>query len=150
MVTDGNQSAETLLELTETFFDLLIGRPEVGHPQLLPALDVLPGQNLSPHTEISEQRAIGLWRMAAAKAPITIAPVGSALLRIHNGDYYRRLADERTGDEELPIEIEAHLVSIGYEARTVEMTGEYSIRGGILDVFLRRTRVRCASNSLAR
>jgi transcription-repair coupling factor (superfamily II helicase) len=137
VVTDGNQSAETLLELTETFFDLLIGRPEVGHPQLLPALDVLPGQNLSPHTEISEQRAIGLWRMAAAKVPITIAPVGSALLRTHAGDYYRRLAVELRVGEELPLEtIEAHLVSIGYEKREpVEMTGEYSIRGGILDVF---------------
>jgi len=137
VVTDGNQSAETLLELTETFFDLLIGRPEAGRPQLLPALDVLPGQNLSPHTEISEQRAIGLWRMAAAKAPITIAPVGSALLRTHAADYYRRLAVELRLGEELPLEtIEAHLVSIGYEKREpVEMTGEYSIRGGILDVF---------------
>ena len=137
VVTDGNQSAETLLELTGTFFDLLIGRPEAGSPQLLPALDVIPGQNLSPHTEISEQRAIGLWRMAAAKVPITIAPVGSALLRIHNGDYYRRLAVELRVGEELPLEtIEAHLVSIGYEKREpVEMTGEYSIRGGILDVF---------------
>jgi len=137
VVTDGNQSAETLLELTETFFDLLIGRPEVGRPQLLPALDVLPGQNLSPHTEISEQRAIGLWRMTAAKVPITIAPVGSALLRIHKGDYYRRLAVELRVGEELPLEtIEAHLISIGYEKREpVEMTGEYSIRGGILDVF---------------
>ena len=137
VITDGNQSAETLLELTETFFDLLIGRPEAGRPQLLPALDVLPGQNLSPHTEISEQRAIGLWRMAAAKAPITIAPVGSALLRTHAADYYRRLAVELRLGEELPLEtIEAHLVSIGYEKREpVEMTGEYSIRGGILDVF---------------
>jgi len=137
VVTDGNQSAETLLELTETFFDLLIGRPEAGRPQLLPALDVLPGQNLSPHTEISEQRAIGLWRMAASKVPITIAPVGSALLRTHVGDYYRRLAVELRIGEELPLEtIEAHLVSIGYEKREpVEMTGEYSIRGGILDVF---------------
>ena len=137
VVTDGNQSAETLLELTETFFDLLIGRPEVGRPQLLPALDVLPGQNLSPHTEISEQRAIGLWRMTAAKVPITIAPVGSALLRIHKGNYYRRLAVELRVGEELPLEtIEAHLISIGYEKREpVEMTGEYSIRGGILDVF---------------
>jgi transcription-repair coupling factor (superfamily II helicase) len=135
--TDGNQSAENLAELTETFFDLLIGRPEVGHPQIIPALDVLPGQKLSPHTEIAEQRAIGLWRMAAGKAPITVAPVGSALLRTQSGDYYQRLAIELRTGEELPLEtIEAHLQSIGYEKREpVEMTGEYSIRGGILDIF---------------
>ena len=137
IVVDGNQRAELLAELTETFFELLVGRPEAGLPQLLPALDVLPGQKLSPHTEIAEQRAIGLWRMAAGTVPITIAPVASALLRTRDADYYRRLAlDIRTG-EELPLDaIEVHLQSIGYERRDpVEMVGEYSIRGGILDVF---------------
>ena len=144
--TDGNQSAEQLEELCNTFFHLLIDRPGVGEPQLLPALDVLPGQRLSPHTEISGERAIGLWRLAASSsgnpsgmggAPITIAPIASALLRTHDPDYYRRLAlDLRTG-EELPLEsIESHLQSIGYEKHDpVEMVGEYSIRGGILDVF---------------
>ena len=140
--TDGNQSAEQLEELCNTFFHLLIDRPGVGEPQLLPALDVLPGQRLSPHTEISGERAIGLWRLAASSggagsAPITIAPVASALLRTHDPEYYRRLAlDLRTGDE-LPLEsIESHLQSIGYEKHDpVEMVGEYSIRGGILDVF---------------
>jgi transcription-repair coupling factor (superfamily II helicase) len=104
---------------------------------LLPALDVLPGQRLSPHNEISEQRAIGLWRMASGMAPITVSPVASALQRTHEAEYYRRLAlTIRTG-EELPLEtIEMHLRSIGYERRDpVEMVGEYSIRGGILDVF---------------
>jgi transcription-repair coupling factor (superfamily II helicase) len=135
--TPSDQSAEALAELASTFFELLIGRPEAGHPQLLPALDVLPGQKLSPHTEITEQRAIGLWRLAAHKAPITIAPAASALLRVHPGEYYRRLALELRTGEELPLDaIEAHLQSIGYEKREpVEMTGEYSIRGGILDVF---------------
>jgi transcription-repair coupling factor (superfamily II helicase) len=137
VIADGNQRAEALAELTATFFGLVIGRPEVGEPALLPALDVLPGQRLSPHTEISEQRAIGLWRMAAGKAPITIAPAASALLRTHEADFYRRLALELRTGEELPLEtIEAHLKSIGYERRDpVEMVGEYSIRGGILDVF---------------
>jgi transcription-repair coupling factor (superfamily II helicase) len=137
VITDGNQSAETLAELTGTFFDLLIGRPEVGHPQLVPALDVLPGQKLSPHREITEERAIGLWRMASGKAPITIAPIGSGLLRTRAAEHYKTLAVEIRMGEELPLEmIEQHLKSIGYERREpVEMTGEYSIRGGILDVF---------------
>ncbi len=137
IVVDGNQRAELLAELTETFFDLLVGRPEAGLPQLLPAFDVLPGQKLSPHNEVAEQRAIGLWRMAAGTVPITIAPVASALFRTRDADYYRQLAlDLRTG-EELPLDaIETHLQSIGYERRDpVEMVGEYSIRGGILDVF---------------
>jgi len=137
ILADGNQRAELLTELTETFFDLLVARPETGRPQLLPAWDVLPAQHLSPHTEIAEQRAIGLWRIANSTAPITVVPVASALLRIHDAAFYRRLAlDLRTG-EELPLDaIATHLESIGYSRRDpVEMVGEYSIRGGILDVF---------------
>ncbi|MEO8098463.1 MAG: transcription-repair coupling factor [Acidobacteriota bacterium] len=137
LLADGNQRAENLTELTETFFTLLVGRPEAGRPSLLPAFDVLPGQRLSPHSEISEQRAIGLWRMANGLSPITIAPVAAALVRAQDAAFYRRLSLTLRKGEELPIEtIEAHLKSIGYERRDpVEMVGEYSIRGGILDVF---------------
>ena len=137
VVTDGNQSAETLAELTGTFFDLLVSHAGAGEPQLLPALDVLPGQNLSPHSEISGQRAMALWRMANRSAPLTIAPAAAALVRTHAAEYYRGLALELRVGEELPLDtIEAHLNSIGYEKHDpVEMVGEYSIRGGILDVF---------------
>ncbi len=78
-----------------------------------------------------------MWRLSTGAAPITIAPVGSALLRIHDAAYYRRLALDLRVGEELPLDsIEAHLQSIGYTRRDpVEMLGEYSVRGGILDVF---------------
>jgi transcription-repair coupling factor (superfamily II helicase) len=137
VVADGNQRAELLTELTETFFDLLVARPDIGRPQLLPAWDVLPAQRLSPHTEIAEQRAIGLWRIANSAAPVTVVPVSAALLRIHDAAYYRRLALDLHVGEELPLDaIATHLESIGYSRRDpVEMVGEYSIRGGILDVF---------------
>jgi transcription-repair coupling factor (superfamily II helicase) len=136
VIGGADQRAESLAELTSTFFDLLVSHSGAG-PQLLPALDVLPGQKLSPHSEISGQRAVGLWRMANSGVPVTIAPAASALLRTHVAEFYRRLALELRVGEELPLEtIEAHLQSIGYERRDpVEMVGEYSIRGGILDVF---------------
>ncbi len=136
VVVDGNKEAETLSEAVETFWDLLV-TDDRGGPQVLPALDVLPMQNLSPHAEICEQRAIGLWRLATQRVPVTILPVASALLRIHPGDFYRHLALRLRVGEELPLdEVIAHLESIGYERREpVEMVGEYSVRGGILDVF---------------
>jgi transcription-repair coupling factor (superfamily II helicase) len=58
LIVDGNKQAETMWELVETFYDLLIPAGEGPRPQMIPALDVLPGQNLSPHSEIAEQRAI--------------------------------------------------------------------------------------------
>jgi transcription-repair coupling factor (superfamily II helicase) len=136
IVVDGNKQAEALSEAVHTFFDLLVA-DDRSRPQLLPALDVVPLQNLSPHAEILEQRAIGLWRLAGQKVPITVLPVTSALLKIEPPDYYRQLALRLRVGEELPLdEVVAHLESIGYERREpVEMVGEYSVRGGILDVF---------------
>ncbi|MEO7652872.1 MAG: transcription-repair coupling factor, partial [Bryobacteraceae bacterium] len=82
VVADGSKEAESLFEAVETFFDLLAGGREQGRPQLLPALDVLPFQGIAPHAEILEQRATGLLRMSAQRAPITVTPVTSALLRV--------------------------------------------------------------------
>ncbi len=136
VLSGDGQHAEPLAELMETFFHLLVPHAGAG-PLLLPALDVLPGQKLSPHAEIMGQRATGLWRLASGDAPVVVAPAAAALFRTHAAEYYRRLALELRAGEELPLDtIEAHLQSIGYEKRDpVEMVGEYSIRGGILDVF---------------
>ncbi len=137
IVVEGNQQAETLFEAIETFFNLLVSSRERSGPQLLPALDVVPGQGMSPHAEILETRAIGLWRLASEKVPITVTPVASALLRIEPGEFYRQLAQTLRVGDEIPLEdLIAHLQSVGYEKREpVEMVGEYSIRGGILDVY---------------
>ncbi len=136
VVVDGNKQAEALGELVDTFFGLLVTSDLPG-PQTIPALDVLPAQRMSPHSEISEQRAIGLWRLASRKTSITITPVASALLRTEAAEFYRQLALTLRVGEEIPLEdLLAHLQSIGYEPRDpVEMVGEYSLRGGILDIF---------------
>jgi len=136
IVVDGNKEAEALAEAVEAFFDLLV-TSRTARPQLLPAPDVLPFQRMSPHAEISEQRAIALWRLAAERVPITVTPVASALLRTNRPDFYRQLAVSLRPGDEVPLEdLTAHLESIGYERRDpVEMVGEYSVRGGIVDVF---------------
>ncbi len=137
LVVDGNKQAEAIFAVIDTFFDLLNPTGDRARPLLLPALDVVPGQGMSPHAEILESRAAGLWRLATQRVPITVTPVASALLRIESGDYYRQLAQTLRVGEEIPLdELIAHLESIGYEKREpVEMVGEYSVRGGILDVF---------------
>jgi transcription-repair coupling factor (superfamily II helicase) len=136
VVVDGNNQADLLTELVDTFFDLLV-TSDLPRPQTIPALDVLPAQRMSPHSEISEQRAIGLWRLASRKTSITITPVASALLRTEAAEFYRQLALTLRVGEEIPLQdLLAHLESIGYEKRDpVEMVGEYSLRGGILDIF---------------
>jgi len=137
VIVEGPRQAEALAAAVNTFFELLAGDSEGARPQVLPAYDVLPGHGLSPHAEISEQRAVGLWRLAMERAPITVAPVASALLRTEAAEFYRSLGlSLRTGDE-LPLDgLVEHLESVGYRRRDpVEMAGEYSVRGGIVDVF---------------
>ena len=137
VVTDNPQGAENLAENVDTFAGLLLSGRDHPRPWLLPALDSLPWQGLVPHAEITEQRAIGLWRMASGRAPITILPVTSALLRLAPAGYYRQLALTLKVNDEIPREdLILHLSKIGYQRRDpVEMVGEYSVRGGILDVF---------------
>jgi transcription-repair coupling factor (superfamily II helicase) len=137
VIVDGNKQAETLLASVEVFFEMFFEGRDLMPPQLIPALDVLPHQRLSPHNEIAEKRAVGLWRLSSHRIPITIAPVASALLRTESPEFYRQLALVLRTGEEIPLEdLVQHLESIGYEKREpVEMVGEYSIRGGIFDVF---------------
>jgi transcription-repair coupling factor (superfamily II helicase) len=134
IVTDGNKQAEALFPLLRTFCDLL----DAGTaPLMLPALDVLPGQNMSPHAEILATRAAALDRLAQRKAGILMAPVQAALTRIEPPQYYRQLTLTLKVHDEISLDdLTAHLESIAYEKRDpVEMVGEYSMRGGILDVF---------------
>lgn len=137
VVTSSNKEAEDFEEALHTFFDLLFAAVTPGPPQLLPALDVLPNQHLSPHREICERRAVALWRMASARAPITVAPIASALLRTEDPEFYRSLAVRLRVGDEIPLEsLVEHLTCVGYESREpVEMVGDLSVRGGIIDVF---------------
>ncbi len=137
VISAGNKQAETLCASIQTFFRLLVSGRDRHEPQLVPALDLVPAQRMSPHAEILEERAVGLWRLSTGSAPISVAPLGAALQRIEPRDFYRQLALTLRTNDEIPLEdLIAHLESIGYEKRDpVEMVGEYSVRGGIIDVY---------------
>jgi len=103
----------------------------------LPAHDVLPFENLSPHGEIQEQRAATLWKLASGAAKLVIAPVEAACMKLFTRDYYAALALRlRQGEEHLPEMLVEHLLSVGYtRVDVVEMPGQVTMRGGILDVY---------------
>jgi transcription-repair coupling factor (superfamily II helicase) len=135
IVTDGGKTAEDLLEPLGAFAEILAG--ERQPVAALPAFDVLPHQQLAPHAEICEQRAVTLWRLASHRAPLVVTPINGVLFRTRPAAHYRRLALTVRVNEEIPLDdLTAHLASIGYERREpVEMPGEFSLRGGIVDVF---------------
>jgi transcription-repair coupling factor (superfamily II helicase) len=103
----------------------------------LPAHDVLPFENLSPHSEIQETRAATLWKIATTQARLVIAPVEAACMRLFPRDYYRALTLHlKLGEEYMPDMLVEHLLSVGYtKVDVVDMPGQVTLRGGILDVY---------------
>jgi transcription-repair coupling factor (superfamily II helicase) len=135
-LVESNQRAEALVEPLRWFYSAVTGKPgrRVAH---LPAHDVLPYENRSPHAEISEDRAVALWRLATGEADLVIAPVQAALWRMREPAFYRRLARVVERDESIAHEdLIGFLAAAGYERHvTCEMPGQYAVRGGIIDVY---------------
>jgi transcription-repair coupling factor (superfamily II helicase) len=103
----------------------------------LPAHDVLPFEHLSPHPEIQESRATTLWKIATGTARLVIAPIEAASMKLFARNHYAALALHlKRGEEYLPDMLVEHLLSVGYtRVDVVEMPGQVTLRGGILDVF---------------
>jgi transcription-repair coupling factor (superfamily II helicase) len=135
ILVDDNRAGELLQERLQSFAGLLGGGAE--SIVLLPARDVLPFENLSPHPEIQQARAAALWRIATGAANIAIVPFAASTILLREAEFYASLARRiRKGDLFELEELREYLSLAGYIAsETVEMHGEYAIRGGILDVF---------------
>ena len=131
-----NKAAESLHQAVLAACDLT-GALEASSIVRLPAHDVLPFENLSPHPEIQETRAATLWKIASGTVKLVIAPVEAACLKLFNTEFYTGLALQlRVNEEYLPEMLVEHLLSVGYtRVDVVEMPGQLTLRGGILDVY---------------
>jgi len=136
VLVNDNEAAQNYRQTTATFLEWL--KPGAGSSvQILPALDCSPYEGRSPHAEIQEQRAVALWSLARGGVRVIFAPVAAALGRFRESAFYSSLALElKVGDELNLDDLVEHLRSVGYEpAEPVAAVGQYSVRGGIVDVF---------------
>ena len=136
VIVADNKAAEALEPLLKAGCELT-GAVDPARVVRFPAHDVLPFENLSPHPDIQEQRAAALWKLSTGAVDILIAPVESAAMKLFDLNYYAGLAVTLKRSEEVDIEVlTAHLASVGYtQTDLVEMTGQFTRRGGILDVY---------------
>jgi transcription-repair coupling factor (superfamily II helicase) len=136
IVVADNKAAEDLETSLRAGCDLT-GAIDSSRVVRLPSHDVLPFENLSPHPDVQEQRAAALFKLATGGVSILIAPAEAAALRLFSRDYYSSLAVTVRRGEELDVEVlTGHLASVGYTQRDlVEMPGQFTRRGGILDVY---------------
>src|SRR5688572_12057283 len=138
IVTQSNRDLEPLERDLRFWYCALTGKTDCDNEVLLlPASESDPYAGSSPHAETLEQRALTLWRLArhsqdfvlltaralARKtvAPAEIAGAGALLKR---------------DEDHSPEELVAKLLSSGYMREDpVGAIGEFSSRGGILDVW---------------
>src|ERR1700682_226484 len=134
-VTNSNRRAEALAETIRFFSHIFPG--DSGGVATLPAFDTLPWESQSPHPDILERRAGTLFRLADGQISLVIAPVNAALWRYSDPYIYLSLAQSLTKDAEFPHEaLLTHLAAVGYtRTEMVELPGQFTVRGGIVDVF---------------
>ncbi|PYU35395.1 MAG: transcription-repair coupling factor [Acidobacteria bacterium] len=136
VLVEDERRAASLLEVLQFFYRTLNGN-SAAPVLLLPALDTLPGVGAGPHPEILEVRASTLARFVSGQGSIVVAPIDATLLSFAAPQFYESLSLSLTRDAEISLqEVIAHLAKTGYmRTELVEMEGQFSVRGGILDVF---------------
>ena len=131
-----NRAAEEILPVVQAFCEMT-GAAHTESVVMLPAYDVLPFENLSPHPEIQEARATALWKIVSGAARIVITPFvppPCTIDRRSSTSISPRSSVAAT--RWIPTNLRGHLNTVGYSAvDVVEMPGEYALRGGILDVY---------------
>lgn len=130
-----NAAAETAWAAVETFRRFTERKPEEAS-LIFPAFEIDPYQGLSPHEEILEQRARALWK-ATQGTPFLLAAAGAAASKLAAPAHYRRLARVLRQGGLLDLDgLAEHLIEMGYRRTDpVEAPGQFSVRGGLLDVF---------------
>src|SRR5436190_2386426 len=91
----------------------------------------------SPHAETMERRALTLWSLAHSRPKILIVSARSLVTRTVSRDEIIKLGAILRLDDEIPLEeLTKTLLSVGYiREDPVSGVGQFSVRGGILDVW---------------
>ncbi|MBA3512912.1 MAG: transcription-repair coupling factor [Pyrinomonadaceae bacterium] len=151
VVTQSNRDLEPLERDLRFWYCALSGKTDCDNDVLLlPASESDPYSGSSPHAETLEQRALTLWRLARnshdfvlltarALARKTVGPADIA----RTGALLKREEDHSRGPQAGsplgvvdPEELVEKLLASGYlREDPVGAIGEFSIRGGILDVW---------------
>jgi transcription-repair coupling factor (superfamily II helicase) len=103
----------------------------------VPALDVDPYRGVSPHPATLEARAHALYRLSQGDVRVALLPLKSLLTRTVPPAVITQLGRQLRVGEEYPFEgLIALLPRVGYRQEDpVTAVGEFSVRGGVLDVF---------------
>ena len=138
VVTQANRDLEPWETDLRFWHCALSGRSDCENEVLiLPASESDPYAGSSPHPETLERRALTLWRLASHEQDFVLL-TGRALARrtVTPEEIRKAGAELAVGSTISPEDLVNLLVSSGYiREDPVAAVGEFSIRGGIVDVW---------------
>ncbi|MDR0843109.1 MAG: transcription-repair coupling factor [Acidobacteriota bacterium] len=139
VIVPSSADSRSLAEELEFYCRLLFpAPPEIIH---LPGFEVDPYRGMSPHPEIAAARARALWQLLDSeqgdRRKVLVTSARAAAIRLHAPERFLNCCLTLRQDEDMSPElIRDHLRESGYvEDDPVTDPGEFSLRGGILDVF---------------
>jgi len=137
-VTSSNREVEEFKPDLDFFYSSFNAAAS-SYPRVvaLPALEADPYDGTSPHAEVLEQRTLALFQALEGNTRILLTSVGALSERTLSPARLRSSTITlRAGDDMPPELIVDLLLASGYvREEPVGAVGEFSLRGGILDVF---------------
>lgn len=130
VVTASAADAQRLLEEIPWFAPQLKVR-------LLPDWETLPYDHFSPHQDLVSERLATLWAALQGEVQILLVPAATAVNRLAPPEFMAAYTFEFRKGQTLDAEkFRAQVTLAGYANVTqVVSPGEYSIRGGLIDLF---------------
>ena len=130
IITASALAAQRLLEEIPFF------APEL-RTRLLPDWETLPYDTFSPHQDLVSERLATLYQLMSGACDILIVPVTTALYRMPPPEYLAAHTFFLARGETLDLNaLRSQMTLAGYSHVTQVLSpGEYSVRGGLIDLF---------------
>ena len=138
VVVEANRDLEAWERDLRFWYCALRGATQCDETVLtLPSSESDPYAGASPHAETLEQRALTLWRLARSEQDFVLLTARALARRtVQPEEVARAGAVLKRDDDYAPEELVEKLVASGYVREDpVGAVGEFSMRGGILDVW---------------
>ncbi|MGE5842863.1 MAG: hypothetical protein ACM335_11325, partial [Deltaproteobacteria bacterium] len=133
------RDAKRFLRELEFFLPKGCAGGEIGERRLysFPIYDISPLKGLSPHREIVSKRLEALYALVSEKAPVVVTSTEAALFRILPKEEMTACVELLQVGEEVDREKLLRKLDVAGFQRTslVEERGDYSVRGGVIDLF---------------
>jgi transcription-repair coupling factor (superfamily II helicase) len=135
VITGTNIQAQNFTQELRFLLGLLSAQP----PEIawLPGPEVDPYRGMSLHPEIAAARSLAIWQLLRVQPLVLIASASAAVVRLPGPQHFLyNCLHLRKGEDFSPEHLRERLQEMGYvEDDPVTEAGEFSLRGGILDVF---------------